>query len=329
MDTNLLRSWLGLPPGPWPPPDRELLGLPPGPIVTTDAERRVLERMARLRPHQLVHPELVTEGMNRVAQALLAVTSFTAASDELVLPDQPAVFTGLEVDLQAVVVEAPMVVEAEVVEAEVVMTTPAAPEKKHRPGRVRPAPPPPAPNLPPEYAEVPAITLPVPEIGTSLEDRRLAYRQLAGLRSVRRALDRLRPYFGNRNEPAAMAGGVFGLVESTLALRAALRHPGLPSAGLDAFSPTVAGIACEPLVLAVFRSLGTQQRAALAREWAAGRGWVEASLTSLRTALRNRPVRRRKSAGGPGQAIRSRPEWLLFLLTILVLAWSGIRAFLW
>ena len=78
MDTKLLRSWLNLPPGAWPPPDRELLGLPPGPVNPAEAERRVLERMARLRPHQLLHPDLVTEGMNRVAQALLAVTAGAA-----------------------------------------------------------------------------------------------------------------------------------------------------------------------------------------------------------------------------------------------------------
>src|SRR5436305_11724 len=74
METDKLRSWLGLPPGPWPPDDRTLLGLGSGPVTAAEAERRALGLMAKLRPHQLVHPELVTEGMNRLAQALLAVS---------------------------------------------------------------------------------------------------------------------------------------------------------------------------------------------------------------------------------------------------------------
>ena len=87
MDTNLLCSWLGLPPGPWPPGDRALLGLPDGPADAADAERRALALMARLRPHQLVHPELVTEGMNRLAQALLAVTATASARTNSATPN--------------------------------------------------------------------------------------------------------------------------------------------------------------------------------------------------------------------------------------------------
>ncbi|MBN9521038.1 hypothetical protein J0H58_21385 [bacterium] len=75
MDLALLRSWLDLPENAgWPPAPHTLLGLPPGPADPADAEARALDRMDRLRPHQLVHPELVTEGMTRLAQALIAFT---------------------------------------------------------------------------------------------------------------------------------------------------------------------------------------------------------------------------------------------------------------
>jgi hypothetical protein len=74
VDHSLLRSWLGLPPGPWPPDHYALLGLPPGRCDPAAAEPLVLARMDRLRPHQLLHPELVTEGMNRLAQALICLT---------------------------------------------------------------------------------------------------------------------------------------------------------------------------------------------------------------------------------------------------------------
>src|SRR5207248_9650398 len=69
VDHSLLRSWLGLPPGPWPPDHYALLGLAPGPCDAAAVERLVLARMARLRPHQLLHPELVTEGLKRLGPA--------------------------------------------------------------------------------------------------------------------------------------------------------------------------------------------------------------------------------------------------------------------
>ncbi len=73
MDVALLRSWLDLPAGtPWPPEPHVLLGLSPGSGDAGEAETRALDRMDRLRPYQLLHPELVTEGMTRLAQALIA-----------------------------------------------------------------------------------------------------------------------------------------------------------------------------------------------------------------------------------------------------------------
>jgi hypothetical protein len=74
VDYNLLRSWLGLPPGPWPPDHYAILGFPPGGGEASAVEPRVMERMELLRRHQLIHPELVTEGMNRLAQALITLT---------------------------------------------------------------------------------------------------------------------------------------------------------------------------------------------------------------------------------------------------------------
>lgn len=97
MDHALLREWLDLPAdAPWPPDPRALLGVPPGPVDPADAEARALDRMDRLRPHQLLHPELVTEGMTRLAQALITFTEATPAPPpgyEVVadaLPPRPA-----------------------------------------------------------------------------------------------------------------------------------------------------------------------------------------------------------------------------------------------
>src|SRR5580658_10263591 len=74
VDFSPLRLWLGLPQGPWPPDHYTLLGLPTGHCDPPLLEDLVLARMELLRPHQLLHPELVTEGMNRLAQALICLT---------------------------------------------------------------------------------------------------------------------------------------------------------------------------------------------------------------------------------------------------------------
>jgi hypothetical protein len=74
VNYSLLYSWLGLPLGTWPPNHYALIGIAPGVYDPAEIERIVLSRMDRLRPHQLLHPELVTEGMNRLAQALICLT---------------------------------------------------------------------------------------------------------------------------------------------------------------------------------------------------------------------------------------------------------------
>jgi hypothetical protein len=74
MEHDLIQSWLELPPGSWPPDHYTLLGLEPGENETARVEQHVHERMQRLRTYQLTHPELATEAMNRLAQALVCLT---------------------------------------------------------------------------------------------------------------------------------------------------------------------------------------------------------------------------------------------------------------
>lgn len=91
MDVALLRSWLDLPVGAaWPPDPHVLLGFPPGPVDPGEAEARALDRMDRLRPYQLLHPELVTEGMTRLAQALITFTEAPPPPAGYDLLDEPA-----------------------------------------------------------------------------------------------------------------------------------------------------------------------------------------------------------------------------------------------
>ena len=74
MGHELLCGWLEIAPDSWPPDYYALLGLPPGEGTTDEIEQRVLERMEKLRHYQLMHPELVTEGMNLLAQAMITLS---------------------------------------------------------------------------------------------------------------------------------------------------------------------------------------------------------------------------------------------------------------
>ncbi|HEY8504987.1 MAG TPA: hypothetical protein VIL46_10420, partial [Gemmataceae bacterium] len=81
MKLDLLRDWLKLPPGPWPPDHFTLLGLPRGGGDIDQVEQSALERMELLRRYQIRHPEEVTEGMNRLARAMICLTDPAARRD--------------------------------------------------------------------------------------------------------------------------------------------------------------------------------------------------------------------------------------------------------
>jgi hypothetical protein len=74
MKQEVIFTWLGLPPENWPPDHYRLLGLAPGEDDVERIEGQVHERMERVRRYQLSHPELATEAMNRLAQALVCLT---------------------------------------------------------------------------------------------------------------------------------------------------------------------------------------------------------------------------------------------------------------
>jgi hypothetical protein len=288
MDTALLRTWLGLPAGPWPPPDRELLGLPAGPLDPAAVEAAALDRMARLRTHQLVHPDLVTEGMNRVARAMLAVG--TAAPARRPVSPPPV--------LDAVpVADDPPVAKVAPVPA---LTRPAADPI-----------PIPADAAPPAGLDVHA--------GVAARARRQAYRELAGLRAVLRALDRLRPSVALPGEALLGPAAVCDLLEAVDAVRSAGRHPGLPRRFTRGTLPKLSAVVRSRRPLAVIRSLSRPQRLDLAREWAEGRAGVVARRAAVRDGLAaGRPVRR--PAVGPALLGRllGRPERLLGATTGLI-----------
>src|SRR5205807_1945939 len=92
MREELIRVWLGLPSPTWPPDHYTLLGLEPGEADPALIEQRVHERLERVRRYQLAHPELVTEAMNRLAQAFVCLTDPVAKQtyDRALLPGSPS-----------------------------------------------------------------------------------------------------------------------------------------------------------------------------------------------------------------------------------------------
>ncbi len=274
MDTTRLSAWLDLPPGPWPPDARTLLALGPGPVSAADAERAAMARMAMLRPHQLVDPDLVTEGMNRLAQAMLAVS---------------------------VAAPAPLPVARPVAES-VVTLTPVAPDP----------------------VDVPPIPL-----GVGREGRRLAYRELAGLRAVAAAWEALKPVAADPGEAFATPSAVCSLLEATAQFRAALAHPGVDRAELMRFAPRLVAVFGHPQALAVARSLTRPQRQAVAREWAVGRKHLAAWRSAVRKALH---VSRPGGTIGPiaarlARIVATNPEWVLGFLGGVGLAVAAARVF--
>ena len=340
MNTNLLRSWLNLAPGPWPPDDRTLLGFSTGPVSPQDAERRAMLLIGKLRPHQLIHPELVTEGMNRLAQAMLSITTTTVAPStipkssppqpippQVLLPQvpvdfnpdpAPVVLRPLPVDLKPT----PVVLDAEAIVEE----SPSTPTFRFQQVDVAVT------ATPILDVELPAISIPqvVPPnvpVGMSLESRRLAYRELVALRGLMQAWDQLRPFFANPSEKAETPGRVFALLEAITAFRAASNHPGLNWGEVQDVAPRVAAIVKQPLILPVFRMLLPTQRQLLARDWAIGKAHFEALRIGLRKSLRqSRPgVTISRSVEIAATTIGQNPEWILGLSTVFVLCMAGVR----
>jgi hypothetical protein len=75
MSDELIRTWLKLPPEPWPPDPRTLLGLEPGESDVHRIEARAQERMEQVRRYQWAHPDEVTEAMRWLAQAVVSLTN--------------------------------------------------------------------------------------------------------------------------------------------------------------------------------------------------------------------------------------------------------------
>lgn len=289
-----------------------LLGLPPGAVDPAAAEQNALARMELLRPHQLLHPELVTEGMNRLAQALIAVSAqpARAPAEFDYAPDAPLPLPPPTADAE--------VMDDEVVEAEVVEVA------------LPPVPPPrPLQALESDPVVIADDDLTPPPPGTTATrgDRRKLYRELAFLRRLRKTWERIGPVVGVPSEPVRSAETVFLVLAFRRELLALFdERPDLTD-DLDRGGRLVTAVFGQPHAAAVLRDLVPAQRAALAADWAAGRVGLFARYARLRRQLRSvRPKRWGvRLLGRMGLFLRSNPEWVLVVVTLVVVLVGLVR----
>jgi hypothetical protein len=285
VDVALLRSWLALPPGPWPPDHYALLGLDRAVTDPVAVEAVVLEKMDHLRSHQLRHPELVTEGMNRLAQALVCLTDPAArtAYDAVLGPEPPGGPQPLEVPfVQGLGPPEP---------------GPPADFVPVRPAYVL------APDEPRAYVVVPEPPaapepdpLSLPRAAWRPRTRRELFARLALLRRLSSAWRTLRPVLADPGEPLNRPAAVLALVEAVANLQPLLRRYGgdLP----DGSGALVSVLVRQRFVLPTFRTLLPDQRRALSLDWSRGELFLRGEYDRLRELVRaGRPLRGRGRTG--------------------------------
>jgi hypothetical protein len=340
MNYALLREWLNLPPGPWPPADRDLLGISNDDVIdAAKVELNALQRMDVLRPHQLRHPDLVTEGMTRLAQALIALTS----GDVVPIADAPAKKhkkdikertpveirkpkSEVKLELDNLSGFAPAQSPAAILDAEVIGVESAAPVRDYIPESY--AVQADEPSIPP--LDEP-ITIPEPPPGTVLvpTPRRLGYRELVRMRRFREAWDKLRSILGDPSEKLLSPVKITNYLDGISLLRSALQRPANPRNPFpDMAGHVVISVVCHPVPLSLLRDLVLSQRHILARDWAVASAELDAKTARLRRTM-SRTRRRRvvvRSIVRINKFFGRNPEWFLAIIVAAAVVIGVIRS---
>jgi len=348
VNTDLLLSWLGLPPGPWPPDDRVLLGVGSRTLSASEIEKLALERMDRLRTYQLIDPELVTEGMNRLAQAMIALTATTSSSaagngqtggevvsleaDALAGPQSPGSTLAGSRAIRPTArgsrhqgSPAPVIVDAELVAVETTLPTQLLPPGREVSGDVaaKPHPISPEPARLFSQAEVPPV---------AVADRRQAYRELALLRRLRKAWMGLRSSMADPGAVIDSAAEICQFWEMMQQIRD--DYPKLadlagqqPSQQEPRAGELVWAILQQAYPLVLLRSLVPSQRLRLAEDWARGYVALERRTVALRRSLTTRPLgwRIRRRFIRWTILVATAPEFWLLLATTAALMIAAAR----
>jgi len=357
VDDDLLCSWLELPPGSWPPDHYTLLSLPAD-CSTAAVEPRVIQKMDLLRHHQLLHPELVTAGMNRLAQALITLTDpleRKAYDAELGLEPRVAALPNATVptpirppsvpSTSAVIVAQPVLEDflgdesvaaagpgtmdltQEISLPPGVFSQPYELLEEVVPSTVSPTSPRPAETaVEAEVVEGIPIKPAVRPWPTPPSSRRWIYARLAAIRKALRAWHRLRHVFGDPNDPLDRPGRILVLLESAAELR--LHLPSLLGLmGIGQPGGLVVTIVNQPLLMDTLRRLLPEQRQRLSIDWRRGNDQLQQEYGRLRRLA----LQLREEAEGiqrvpfPVRWIRDFPELLLLGLAFITLFFALFR----
>jgi len=317
MNTDLLRKWLNLPPGVWPPEDRTILALANGPVTAAHIEERALAQMEKLRPYQLVDPDLVTEGMNRLAQALIALTDeanrILAPVAALPQIDREISF---EVDAPSMPTIAPLVLPV-IYEAEIVRRPRRVPKGERKPTTV---------ELVETDTPEPTVEIPEPHLIPAgvvyvPTDRRKAYAELVALRKVIQAWEKLQPQFASPSENLQTSAMVLGFFESVAECRHTIAVHG-NTEWFEDHGGLVLTIVRNPMALSVFRMFVRSQRRELAADWANAAADLRGRYLGMRQTLQATKPRHKFGTMLRETQIwmRENPEWLLTTVVLFTFA---------
>jgi hypothetical protein len=293
-----------------------------------------MERMERLRPHQLKYPELVTEGMNRLAQALVCLTDRDArAAYDRTLRLPPQVADGGEEEADVVVAEE---VAEKTVSEEAAL--PVMPGGEEGTGGLLPfgrpevvvdfdtfdgGPSPPADPSAREWAEATQVPK---NIEVRTVSRRVIYRRLATLRRALRAWEGLRPFLGTPGETLVTPLAVLTFLRARRLAQEAL--PGVARLIREPHRPgsVVAAIVRSPHAIHLVRWLLPSQRQLVARDWQRGYDELQRAYVRLREmAITSRPHHPANDLLPLLRFLRQSPEWLLIAALVVAMALALVR----
>lgn len=294
---RLVSVWLGLPSDPWPPDHYALLGLHPGDMNVQQIEERVHEKLLRLRPYQLHHPEQVTEAMNRLARAFTCLTdpvakkTYDASLFQAAADGMPPPATGVGDALPSVDPLAwlfgpwsKLAVQSSTTRASIqtVIDWASTPP----PCRIRAAAAqvvsPPLPEATPAAAAESAPTDPMREAVCSesarrgLGTRRGLYQRCLATRRLLQAWERAGKTLNQPDWRPTGTREARELIRSLRGITSRLEEfpPVLGEAGQEGF--WVVSLARQEMIVPIFRALDAAQRETLARDWRDGRSLLTA-----------------------------------------------------
>ncbi len=292
MSIELICSALDLPPDRWPPDHYSLLGLTAGAVDPAAVEERVLDRMERLRRYQLAHPDIVTDAMNRLAQALVCLTD-------------PAAKAAYDMALRPAPPPSPVVSED---------------QESSQPYALAP---------PERIAVAPNVRKPMAVRVRPDDARRRLYRRLAAIRHLRAAWRDLGDYVADPvARPLRPTEGI-EFVAAILEVRGRLANDTGPRIGLPGQAGAiVAALARQPLPLTTFRHFQREQRSALAADWQAAADQLNTVYAETAGALRQhrRTAQRRALRKVARALVTDRLDLMLFVLGLAALGLALLRS---